>query len=446
MNDRAPWDPEDERRLRATLERLAARPPRAFDPPPRMLRRAHHRVAATAVGVLLVVSAFTAGGVALARSLAERSRPPVPIESPHSTGGPISPPCTFTGLSLPTLPAGRDGLVEVTGTSPDDVWIGGGRFNADFSKPEHTMSLMLHWDGESMRLLPPRKDVSGVNSIDALAPDDVWAATESGPWHWNGSSWSVVGTTVAPATTLAISASGPGDVWAVGGTVTATAPFVEHFDGTGWAEVPTPADLHLPASGPMRVGLNAVVARGPDDAWAVGGYFFEGDGTERPEAPVVLHWDGARWNVVDLPAPNDAVYVAYGVAATGPDDVWVVAQATGGGSETTPGLVLHWDGSTWSRATPASEPGTVLRVQTVDAAGPDDVWIGGAAVDASSGVERPVVEHFDGGAWTVVPLVERDGGSSTVVSVRVIGSEVWAVEVAGLGRALEHPPSVSVCR
>src|SRR5207247_2555753 len=111
------------------------------------------------------------------------------------------------------------------------------------------------------------------------------------------------------------------DVWAVGENISATEPFIEHFDGTRWAEVPTPAALHFPGGGALSVTLWDVAAVAPDDAWAVGGYNFLGQSTERPETPVVLHWDGSAWGVVDMPSPGNAAYVGYGVVAAGPDDV-----------------------------------------------------------------------------------------------------------------------------
>ncbi|MFL5796486.1 MAG: hypothetical protein ACJ77A_00950 [Actinomycetota bacterium] len=446
MTDRMPG--EDERRLRQALERLSVRAPRAFEPPPTMLHRARRRVAATALGAVLVLSAATVGGVALTRAVADRPLPiPIGPHSPSPTERPPASACAFTPVTLPKLPFGRDGLLGVTGTSPDDVWVGGGRFNADFGKPEHTRSLLLYWDGSSMTLLPPREDVSGVNSIDAIAPDDVWAATETGPWHWDGTAWSQVGDPILDGNTLAISASGPDDVWAVGGNAFATAPFIEHFDGTRWTEVATPASLHQPPGGPLSIGLNAVAALAPDDAWAVGGYFFQGQGTERPEPPVVLHWDGSQWTIVDMPPPGDAAYEGWSVAAGGPDDVWVAAEAIFPSYENTPGLVLHWDGSIWRPATLVSAPGTVLHIHSIDVGGHDDAWAAGSAFDPSSKQQSPVIEHFDGTGWAMVPVVGQEPGApARIASVRIIGDEIWAVGTTGLGSALEHPPFVSVCR
>jgi hypothetical protein len=451
MTDRVPG--EDERRLRQALEGLSARAPRAYEPPPTMLHRARRRVAATALGAVLVLSAATVGGVALTRAVAERPRPPVPIgpQNPTPTQGPATR-CTFAPRELPELPPrlrrvveenGTFQLADADGTSPEDVWLGG-TIHGDFSKPAVTIGVFLHWDGSSMTVLPP-EDHMQAGVIDALAPDDVWATTGSGPVHWDGTSWSSDGNPVpaAGALDVALSASGPNDVWAVGGTATANEPFVEHYDGTSWTEVATPAGLHQPRGGPLFISLNDVVALAPDDVWAVGGYFFQGQGTERPEPPVVLHWDGSQWTVVDMPPPGDVAYEADAVAAGGPHDVWVAADAIFPDFETTPGLVLHWDGSSWSQATLASPPGTVLHIESVEVGGPNDVWAAGSAFDPASERSIPVIEHFDGAAWTMVPLSGgKPDAQGRVRSIRIIGDEVWVVGFT----ALHDPPFVSVCR
>ncbi len=456
MTDRVPA--EAERRLREGLERLSRRAPRAFEPPPTMLRRARRRVWVTAVGALSVLVATTVGGVAITRSLAERPHRPIPVgpQSPTSTQGPTpeqgpATQCTFASLMLPELPTrlrkaveanGTFQLIDADGTSPDDVWLSGA-IHGDFSKPAVTIGVFLHWDGSSMTVLPPLDNMEA-GGVEALAPDDAWATTGSGPVHWDGASWSPHGDPVSAGRGLdfAISASGPDDVWAVGSS-TSNAPFAEHFNGTRWAEVPTPASLDLPARGPWWIDLWDVVAVGPDDAWAVGGYIFQDQGTERPEPPVVLHWDGDRWTTVDVPAPADAAYEGSEVAAGGPEDVWVAADAIFPDFETTPGLVLHWDGSSWSQATLASPPGMVLHIESVEVASPHDVWAAGSAFDPASERSIPVIEHFDGAAWTMVPLSGgKPDAQGRVRSIRIIGDEVWGVGFT----ALHDPPFVSVCR
>jgi hypothetical protein len=244
------------------------------------------------------------------------------------------------------------------------------------------------------------------------------------------------------ANTFSVAGTAPDDVWAVGADFTLTAPSIEHFDGGRWSEFPTPASLHVPSGGPRTIALWDVAAVSTDDAWAVGGYEFQ-EGAGRAQPPVVLHWDGVRWANVVVPTPEGRAYVGYGVAADGPDDVWVAADAVVPDRDATPGVLLHWDGSTWSDAPLVAPPGTSLHLQAVDSTGPDDVWAAGSAFAVGSERSIPMIEHFDGTSWIEVPL----GGPGRdrmgrVRSIRVIGGEVWTVGFT----ALDQPPFVSVCR
>jgi hypothetical protein len=240
---------------------------------------------------------------------------------------------------------------------------------------------------------------------------------------------------------LAISGSGPADVWAVGTRFPApghqdSTAFAEHFDGTRWTEIPLPSSLHS-----VGMALWGVASVAPDDAWAVGGDDFEP--TNAPPTPVVLHWDGSRWSVVDVPVPAGSRFVGRSVVAGGPDDVWVAADAAGSDALTTAGLVLHWDGSTWTPAELPSLKGSVIHIESVDERSPNDVWSAGSAFDPRSQRSVAVVEHFDGTGWRAIPFAGRPPGSEgRVVSIRAIGDEIWAVGFS----SVHDPPFVSVCR
>ena len=445
MTDRVTAD--DERRVRSSLERLSERAPRGFEPPPIMLRRARRRVAATAIATVVALSATVLGGLGLSGALVG-NRPDTVATGPQQ---PAAAPCDFRPLEVGTLPPGLAGLVEAGGTSPRDVWAGGYVTDAD---RQDSRALMLHWDGSSLSRVQMPEGTPDVNSVAALTPDDAWAATLAGPLHWDGTSWSSLGDPVTRfkgrqvVGTIAASASGPDDVWAVGQNPPAssrdhqTRPFAEHFDGEAWTETPTPEGVQ----GELMM-LWDVAAVAPGDAWAVGG----DAQTTGPAAPLVLHFDGDAWSAVDVPAPANGGYVGYAVSASGPNDVWVAADAVFPSFDTTPGILLHYDGSTWSRVSLPSEGDGALHVQSVDAAAPDDVWVAGSAIDTGSRRIAPVVEHFDGTGWTSVPVTGPEAGAQALVrSVSVIGNEVWAVGYSRLARTPDDgnslPPFVSVCR
>ncbi|HXJ67102.1 MAG TPA: hypothetical protein VNN79_25390, partial [Actinomycetota bacterium] len=318
MSDRIPRD--EEHRLRDGLERLAGRAPRTFDAPPGMLRRARRRLAAVVTAVVVVAASVVVGGVALGRVLSDRNSRPAPATTTGPTtpppsgpspsfqassspsAGPVPVTCSFGPQPIPQLPGDlakvvhRDGSFQLAGAdgpSPDDVWVVGTVHGA-FGKPAVTTGVVLHWDGSSMRVLPPFRG-TGFGSVDAPAADDAWASTGAGPLHWNGASWSSDGRPVVAGGTndLAVSAAAPDDVWAVGTRPpshgTDSTLFAERFDGTRWTEAAVPKDV----AGPV-MALDSVAAIAPDDAWAVGG----DEAATDPGPPVVLRWDGAGWRAV----------------------------------------------------------------------------------------------------------------------------------------------------
>ena len=219
---------------------------------------------------------------------------------------------------------------------------------------------------------------------------------------------------------------------ASGGGVRDSTLFAEHFDGTRWTETDLPGEFHGPG-----MALWDVTSTGPTDAWAVGGDFADPSGL-----PVVLHWDGTAWQAVEGLPVGDAPSVGTGVSASGPDDVWVAADAAGQDAQSTSGLVLRWDGTGWSDMTAPDPRGVVLHVTALDVSAPNDVWAVGQAFEPASGTATPVVEHFDGVEWTSQPIGQAPETPGLVRSIRVIDGEVWAIGFS----SLHDRPFVSVCR
>jgi hypothetical protein len=98
----------------------------------------------------------------------------------------------WDGVSWETMetPTQYD-IYGIHGTGPSDIWaVGGYSLHQDIDK----RCLILHFDGnEWTEMTPP--DYLGwtysLSSVHAVAPDDVWATTTSGPTpvHWDGSNW-----------------------------------------------------------------------------------------------------------------------------------------------------------------------------------------------------------------------------------------------------------------
>jgi len=168
---------------------------------------------------------------------------------------------------------------------------------------------------------------SGVFANGDLASCALHAVEGSAPENVG----TILETTVAPAAD---------DVWAMGSHVSgpASSPWAQHWNGTAW----TKARLDLPP-GPLSISsIYDAKAFASDDIWAVGSW--QGD------LPFVQHWDGKAWSAVQVPEMGGDERILTGIDGTGPDDIWVVGQRFDGGQEH--GVVMHYDGSTWSVVPP----------------------------------------------------------------------------------------------
>jgi hypothetical protein len=153
-----------------------------------------------------------------------------------------------------------------------------------------------------------------------------------------------------------VAAIATNDVWAVGlsGRGTIAVPLIEHWDGTTWTLVQSPEVTGM-GSGAV---LNAVTAVGPNDVWAVGGA--QGDA-------LVEHWDGTEWSVVAAPGPKGDDTELHAVLAFGPADVWAVGS-----------VLVHGE-----------IPGTET---------PDPLSTNGGTLSRSP--VAPFALHWDGSTWT----------------------------------------------
>jgi hypothetical protein len=177
----------------------------------------------------------------------------------------------------------------------------------------------------------------------------------------------------------------PIDIWAVGYYQSSSSlndmTLIEHWDGTQWSIVPSPAPGLLSA-------LYGVTAISTDDVWAVGYYI---DSSQNDQT-LIEHWDGTQWSIVPSANPEqDFLLSLYGVTAISANDIWAVGDFSASFHDNLQTLTLHWDGTQWS-VVPSADDGTGNDVlQSVSAASANDVWAVGA--NASAGT---LVEHWDG--------------------------------------------------
>ena len=259
-------------------------------------------------------------------------------------------------------------LGGVSADSATDAWAVGYHLNPTTGVGE---TLALHWNGASWSTVssPNPGGTTNGNSSNSLSgvsgnsATDAWAvgaytnpttfATETLALHWNGTKWSRVaspnpgGTSSRGISGLSgVSANSATDAWAVGLYVNPTTRVEEtlalHWNGTKWSKGASPN----PGGTSANSILTGVSANSATDAWAVGRYI---NPTTAAAETLALHWNGTEWSYVASPNPggtaSDTHYSELtGVTADSANNAWAVGLYTRGT------LVLHWNGTKWSRA------------------------------------------------------------------------------------------------
>ena len=280
-------------------------------------------------------------------------------------------------------------MVSVT-----DGWAVGTQFSG-------ATALIEHWNGTNWALVPP-PHISGFGSplrgVSMVSATDGWAVGYYDTsnevhrplvLHWNGTRWAQVPISVSSGYTVlfAVSAASKSDAWAVGTQLSSTGwtALTLHWNGTSWTQVPSP--------NPSPAAAYGVSDASPGNAWTVG----RSGKTSTVELPktLTLHWSGTAWQHVFSPNPGPLKRADRGghpfqverlvcrrlhhqhrrvggadpalerhqlgpCAEPGrhhrqlPPDVTMVSAtdgwAVGGHSATGKVLILHWNGTTWSRS------------------------------------------------------------------------------------------------
>ena len=128
------------------------------------------------------------------------------------------------------------------------------------------------------------------------------------------------------------------------------------------------------------------------------------------------------WDRVPTPNIGSGDNQLYGVDALGPDDLWAVGYSTEGLRDDP--LVEHFDGSAWS-IVPSPDIGESqfgAQLLAVDAIAPDDVWAVGGY-----GNQYSLIMHWDGTEWLLVDH-PNPAPLQRLYAVRAAGpDDVWAV-------------------
>ena len=230
-------------------------------------------------------------------------------------------------------------LSSIASASANDIWAVG--YTLDH-KSNAAKTLIEHWDGNRWSIVSSPNGSLAENilyNVAIVSANDIWAigySSNSGYYdsgnlvlteHWDGKQWHVVSSpNLAGANEQILSgltAISSNDIWAVGFSTSANDPsdirsLIEHWNGSQWSIVDSPN----PGIGGNQ--LNDVIARSPNDIWAVG-YSPRSRYPGQEALTLVEHWNGKQWSVVkntDFGSDSNILYAIAQVPHSG--ELWVV--------------------------------------------------------------------------------------------------------------------------
>jgi hypothetical protein len=339
---------------------------------------------------------------------------------------------TWTQVPSPNSP-GSNELQGAAGADPSHVWAVGRVVDADVHASTYR-SLILRWNGTAWGAAahPHFANNHALRGVAAVSATNAWAVgtrqVASGGLvtlveRWNGTRWRVIASPNPDPDGLnelaGVSAvpSSAGSLWAVGYSSKPDANFgtlnlILRRAAGDWQVLSSPTFT-------PEDHLEAVDATRPNDAWSVGwGSTSPFGGTA---VGIALRWNGTGWRSVPIPQPSPIML--FGVEALAPDNVWAVGHTYLGGPHWIP-LILHWDGTTWSRATiPAFPSGGQLR--DIVALSPTNIYAVG--LDGEGFNAETLVLHWDSTAWTKQVTPSPPVGPKLYGAAAVGPSTVWGV-------------------
>jgi hypothetical protein len=347
-----------------------------------------------------------------------------------------------TGRASAALTVGSNGvLFGVSAVSRSDAWAVGVQSVSGVFK-----TLILHWDGTAwskVKSPSPSLADAELGGVSAVSRSDAWAvgsfwnrtgtATETLILHWDGTAWTRVKSPnpssdppYTPANGLGgVSARSASDAWAVGGYLgndNLSHALVLHWNGTAWRQIDSPIASRYPTD----FGLTGVSAVSGSDAWAVGNYGINGADTSHA---LILHWNGTAWSKVKSPSPGSGTNYLEGVSAVSGSDAWAVGNYSSyytlGTSRT---LVLHWNGTAWSKInSPTPNPHDLNYLEEVSARSSSDAWAVGNYWN-TTGLSRSLILHWNGSAWSKIKSPNPGPSFNHLFGVSArSGSAAWAV-------------------
>ena len=201
-------------------------------------------------------------------------------------------------------------------------------------------------------------------------------------------------------------------------------PYAANFNGSKWRTIPVP--------GHADIGAVSAVSR--NDMFAVTGTVDSASGVGSP--PRMLHWNGKAWTAEPVQPRLSKHATIYTILAEADADLWI-GGSTPINSKETSDVVQHWDGTSWSPATPpAARSGPDGLVLSLAADGRGGLW--GLGLNLSSGADQ--LWHYTDGSWSAPVTLPW---SITELAAAPRSTVTWAVgsdKIRGeyIGVVIEH--------
>jgi hypothetical protein len=280
-----------------------------------------------------------------------------------------------------------------------------------------TQALIEQWNGSAWTVdtVPDENNGSthqynALTGISCTSATDCWAVGSfddstlgnSEPlWeYWDGSTWTASTFPVGVASNYflnAVSCVDETHCMAVGSKTTGTTTTVwfQQWNGTTWTTDPS-----------TDVGeLDGVSCVDATHCWAVGTKFGS------PGQTLIESWNGTTWTSTASPSPGTSDNNLQGVSCVSTTWCWAVGTAN---DTIDQNLFEHWDGVSWTvpADTTASDNNSPSAhnnfLNGVTCQSTTFCW----AVGADGGLDRTLIDTWDGSSWTLVPNTPNGGTSS----------------------------------
>jgi hypothetical protein len=168
--------------------------------------------------------------------------------------------------------------------------------------------------------------------------------------------------------------------------------------------------------------VTALAAVSTNDVWATGSFTIPGTQTSNG---LIQHWDGSRWSIVPNPNPGTKSYFIKAVLAVSMSDVWAVGFTAEKNGNNHKSLTEHWNGTQWS-IIPSPNVGKDNFLEGVVAISTNDVWAVGLGISSSGG--SALILHWNGTQWTVVPSSNPGSTFYSLTEARAVSAnDIWSV-------------------